>query len=146
MNEPRLGPCWKFGCALALLVLSAFAGWIAVTGYAVSHDKSLNSRFERLWLDPAGVPLGVVIPANNHWMENAFVADVSREDGKKVAVMILDAHYISGDGTLRSESGVIGDTMSRRVLCSLPVQAQEKGVTLDNAVKRLVKSECGRKG
>ena len=109
-----------------------------------SHDKSLNSRLQGLWAEPRRVPLGAVVPANNTWMENAFVADASRENGKAVAILVLDDHYRSGDPTLRSESGVIGDPISKPLLCSIPSQARAKKVTLDPVVRRMINSECGR--
>jgi hypothetical protein len=75
-------------------------------------------------------------------MENAFVADKSNEEGKRIAVLVLDDHYRSGDPSYRSESGVIGDRVSKVVLCSVPAQAREKKVTIDAAVQRLIAAEC----
>lgn len=96
-----------------------------------------------LWSDPKSVPLRTLIPANNRWMENAFIADESREEGKAVAVLILDDHYKSGDYSLRSQSGVIGDEISRAVLCSVPTQAKRKKVSLDEVVRRRISAICG---
>lgn len=141
-HEEHLAPAWKVGCAVVSLTIVAVAAWFVTTIFNVGHDYSVNSRLQLLWLDPKGAPLGVVVPANNRWMRNAFVADESHEDGKKIAVLILDDHYRSGDPTLRSESGVIGDPISRKVLCSVPPQAVRKQVAIDETVQRFVDGQC----
>ena len=142
MEEERLTLPWKLGCAVCGLLLASVAGWLIYTWVVLSHDKSINSELGILWLDPQGVPVGVVQSANSRWMENAFVADKSNEDGKRIAVLVLDDHYRSGDPSYRSESGVIGDRVSKVVLCSVPAQAREKKVALDAAVQRLIAAEC----
>ena len=143
MGDERLSPAWKIGCALASIAIVAPVAWLVFTMVNVSHDYSVNSELQILWEDPKGAPLGVVLPAGNRWMENAFVADQSHGEGKKVAVLILDDHYRSGDLTLRSENGVIGDPISRKVLCSVPAQAVRKQVTIDRTVQRLISKQCG---
>ena len=142
--EERLSRPWKFGCAFCAILFAASAGWLIYTWAVLSHDKSINSQLGIFWLDPAGVPLGVVQPDNNRWMDVAFVADTSTEKGKKIAMLILDDHYRSGDPTYRSESGVIGDRIGRVVLCSVPSQARAKKVALDPVVQRLIAAECTR--
>src|SRR5215218_1768253 len=99
MEEERLTRSWKLGCAVCAVLFSAVLGWMIYTWAVLSHDKSVNSQLGILWQDRRGVPLGVVQPSNNRWMKNAFVADASDEDGKNVAVLILDDHYRSGDLT-----------------------------------------------
>jgi hypothetical protein len=132
----------KLGCALTVMCIVVPIGWFLFTISVVGHDKSVNSRLQRLWSDAGGVPLGTVVPANNRWMENAFVADQSGETGKQVVVLILDDHYRSGDESLRSESGVIGDSISPQILCSIPMQARTRQVVLDPAVRKLIADEC----
>jgi hypothetical protein len=141
--EERLTPVWKIGCSVSALCIAAAVGWFWFTLSVVGHDKAVNSRLQMLWSDPKSVPLRTLIPANNRWMENAFIADESREEGKAVAVLILDDHYKSGDYSLRSQSGVIGDEISRAVLCSVPTQAKRKKVSLDEVVRRRISAICG---
>jgi hypothetical protein len=140
--EERLSPPWKFGFAFCAILFATFGGWLIYTWAVLSHDKSINSQLGILWLDPAGVPVGVVQPDNNRWMEDAFVADTSTEKGKKIAMLVLDDHYRGSDPTYRSESGVIGDRIGRAVLCSVPSQARAKKVALDPVVQRLIAAEC----
>ncbi len=116
MEEERLTCPLKLGFATGVVLTAMVVGGMIYTWSVLSHDKSINSRLGILWLDPQGVPLGLVQPPNNRWMEQAFVADASREGGMKVAVLILDDHYRSGDPTYRSQSGVIGDQISTPVL------------------------------
>ena len=142
MSEERLTPPWKLGCTACAVVVATVVGWLIYTWAVLSHDKSINSQFGILWLDPQGVPVGVVQPRNNRWMEEAFIADRSTEEGKKIAVLILDDHYRGGDPTYRSESGVIGDRISHAVLCSVPAQAQTKRVALDPVIQRLIAAQC----
>ena len=142
MDEEHLTPVWKIGCALAFLCVAAVIGWLAFTLLVVSHDKSLNSRLGILWNQHQGVPLGIVLPAKNPWIENAFVAEASGNDHRHVVALILDDHYRSGDFSLRSESGVIGDRLSRKVLCSVPAQARTKSIALDPVVQSLIAVEC----
>ena len=142
MEEERLTRPWRLGCAICAALISAAAGWLVYSWVGISHDKSVNSRLQMLWLNPEGVPLGQVQPANNRWMQQAFVADLSREEGKAVAVLILDDHYRGGDPTYRSASGVIGDRITKHVLCSIPSQARARNVSLDPAVRRLIRAEC----
>jgi hypothetical protein len=142
MEEERLSHPWKLGCALSAVLSACAAGWMIYTAVVLSHDKSANSQLAMLRLDSRGVPLGSVQPAGNRWMKQAFVADASTEDGGKVAVLILDDHYRGGDPSYRSESGVIGDRISKPVLCSVPSQARTKNVSLDPAVRRLIAAEC----
>ena len=142
MEEERLTFPWKVGCALCAVVFGSVAGWLIYTVAVLSHDKSVNSELQILWFDPHGMPIGVVQSANNRWMEHAFVADRSKEDGKRIAVLVLDDHYRGGDPTYRSESGVIGDPISNAVLCSIPVQARQKKVAIDHAVQRLIAAKC----
>lgn len=142
MEEERLTRGGKLGCAAFGALLAGLAGWMIYTWAVLSHDKSINSRMAMLWLDPQDVPLGVVQPAGNLWMKEAFVADAPAEDGKKVALLVLDDHYRSGDPTYRSESGVIGDRIGKPVLCSVTAQARRKKVALDPAVRRLIHAEC----
>jgi hypothetical protein len=75
-------------------------------------------------------------------MRQAFVADTSSEEGKRIAVLVLDDHYRGGDPTYRSESGVIGDRISQPVLCSVPSQARTSRVSLDPAVRNLILAKC----
>lgn len=142
MDEERLTRPWKLGCATCAVLTAFMAGWMIHTWSVLAHDKAVNSRLGSLWLDPQGVPLGVVQAPDNRWMEQAFVADVSSEEGKKISVLILDDHYRSGDPTYRSISGVIGDRIGKAVLCSVPSQARSKGVVLDPAVRSLILAEC----
>lgn len=142
MEEAGLTRSLKLGCAMCALLIVIAIGWMIYTWSALGHDKSINSRLAMLWLDPQGVPIGVVQPPDNRWMEEAFVADVPTEEDKKIAVLVLDDHYRSGDPTYRSQSGVIGDRISKRVLCSVPSQARARRVSLDPAVQRLIRSEC----
>jgi hypothetical protein len=143
VEEERLSPVWTIGCAVISACFVAIAAWFVFTMVNVTHDYSVNSQLQILWENPKGAPLGLVVTANNRWMENAFVADESREDGKKVAVLILDDHYRSDDLTLRSQSGVIGDPISRKVLCSIPAQAEHKHVAVDRKVQLLIDEQCG---
>jgi hypothetical protein len=142
MDEERITRPWKLGCTVCALLIASVAGWLIYTLAVLSHDKSINSQVQSLWLDPQGVPVGVVQPANNRWMKEAFIADTSTEEGKMVAVLILDDHYRSNDATYRSESGIIGDQISPSVLCSLPSQALKNGVAIDPVVERLIAKEC----
>ena len=128
------------------LLIASFVGWILFTLVVISHDKSLNSRVAILWMNPRGAPLGIVVPAKNRWMENSFIAEASHDKLTKIAVLILDDHYESGDYSLRSESGVVGDEISRNVLCSVQAQARGKRVSLDPVVQRLIVSRCGNGG
>jgi len=85
----------------------------------ISHDKSVNSEVGILWESSDRVPLGTVVPANNRWIEHAFIADSA--NGRHLVrrrALILDDHYLSSDPTLRTDTGVIGDAISREVLCS----------------------------
>ena len=141
MEEERLSRPWKLGCAVCAGLFATTAGWMLFILVGLSHDWSINSKLQMLWMDPQGVPLGVVQPTNNRWMKEAFVADTG-QDGKKIAVLILNDHYRSGDPTYRSKSGVIGDRVSKPVLCSIPSQARRKKVSLDPAVQRLITAEC----
>ena len=143
MEEEHLTQPLRLGCAACAALISVAAGWLVYSWVGISHDKSINSRLQMLWLDPEGVPLGQVQSANNRWMKQAFVADASREDGKAVAVLILDDHYRGGDPTYRSASGVIGDRITKSVLCSIPSQARARNVPLDPAVRRLIRTGCG---
>jgi hypothetical protein len=142
VEEERLTRPWKLGCATCALLIAVAVGWMIHTWSALSHDKSINSRLAILWLDPQGAPLGLVQPPGNRWMEQAFVADAPVDEGKKIAVLILDDHYRSGDPTYRSESGAIGDRISKPILCSVPSQARTKGISLDPVVQRLILAEC----
>ena len=142
MEEERLTRPWKLGCLVCVALVSALSGWLIYTWAVLSHDKSINSQLQILWRAPNGVAAGTVQPADNRWMDNAFVADKPTEQGKKIAVLILDDHYRSGDPTYRSESGVIGDRISRDVLCSVPLQARTKKVALDPVVQELINAEC----
>lgn len=130
------------GCAVPIICLVAVAGWFLFTVMAVGHDKSMNSRLQVLWEEPRGVPLGIVVPADNRWIENAFVAEASDATDKQIAVLLLDDHYMSGDYSLRSRSGVIGDKISREVLCSVPAQARTANVDLDAVIQRVIAAEC----
>lgn len=140
--DERLSRPLKLGCALCILLCVGIGGWFYYSLAVLSHDKSINSRLQILWDDPHGVPIGVVQPANNRWMEDAFVADRSTEEGKKISVLVLDDHYRGGDPLYRSESGVIGDHISRAVLCSVPSQARTKKIGLDPLVQHLIAAEC----
>lgn len=142
MEEERLTLPWKLGCSICAALIAALAGWLIYTWAVLSHDKSINAQLGILWLDPKGVPVGVVQPANNRWMEAAFVADKSTEQGKKINVLVLDDHYRSGDPIYRSENGVIGDRISQEVLCSVPSQSRSKKVALDPVVQYLITAEC----
>jgi hypothetical protein len=142
MEEERLTLPWKLGCAVCAVLVAAVAGWLIYTWAVLSHDKSINSQMGILWLDPQGVPIGVVQSANNRWMKHAFVADRSNEDGKQIAVLVLDDHYRGGDPSYRSESGVIGDPISKSVLCAVPEQAAAKHVALDPVIQRLIRTHC----
>lgn len=142
MDDDRLTRPWKLGCAVSAALVAAMAGWLLYTWAVLSHDKSINSQLQILWLDPQGIPVSVVQPANNRWMRNAFVADTSTEEGKKIGVLILDDHYRGGDPTYRSESGVIGDRIGKATLCSVPTQARRKRVVLDTVIQRLIAAEC----
>jgi hypothetical protein len=124
------------------LIPTAFFGWLGYTLAVVSHDKSLNSEVGILWETTDRVPLGTVVPARNRWIDHAFIADRTHDRLAQRSVLILDDHYKSGDPSLRSDSGVIGDAISRPVLCSVPAQAQAKSVKLDPVVERLVRTEC----
>ena len=115
----------------------------AIDFQKIGHDKEINSDvFQRLHRENK-LPLGTLVPQNNHWISNAFVAESSR-DG--YAVLIIDDHYRGDDPAYRSESGVIGDEISRRVLCSLPAQARSKAVIIDPVVAQLIKSQCANGG
>jgi hypothetical protein len=142
MGEERLTLPWKLGCAACAVVVATLAGWLIYTSVVLGHDKSINSQLGILWLEPEGVPIGVVQAANNRWMRQAFVADRSGDKGKKIAVLILDDHYRSGDPLYGTESGVIGDRISRAVLCSVPSQARTKMVVLDPVVQHFIAAEC----
>ena len=142
MEEAPLTRPWKLGCGVCAVIITVVASWLIYTWVVLSHDKSINSRLSQLWDDPQGVPLGLVQPMNNRWMKRAFVADASAEDGKKVAVLILDDHYWSDDRTYRSKSGLIGDRISTPVLCSVPAQARRKNVPVDPVVQSLIAAQC----
>ena len=143
MRKGRLTSWQKLGCGVALICIAAVPAWLLHTMSAVGHDKTLNSRLQLLWSKPGGVPLRIVVPPSTRWMENAFIAEASEEEVKPVAVLILDDHYRSGDYMLRSKSGVVGDEISREVLCSVPEQARSDKVRLDPVVQRLIAAECG---
>jgi len=142
MGEERLTLPWKFGCVVCAVLFGAVAGWLIYTLAVLSHDKSINSELGILWDNPHGVPVGVVQPQNSRWMKEAFIADASTEQGKKMAVLVLDDHYRSGDPLYRSTSGVIGDRISKTVLCSVPAQARNRNVALDPAVQHLITVAC----
>src|SRR5438270_2185471 len=142
MKKDRLTLPWKLGCAACVLLFGTAGGWLIYTMAVLSHDKSINSELGILWDDPKGAPLCIVQAPKNRWMESAFVADASREKGKKIALLVLDDHYRSGDSLYRSESGVIGDPISDAVLCSVPSQAAPKNVVLDPLVQRLISVRC----
>jgi hypothetical protein len=142
MREDRLTPSWKLGGAVCALLIIAVLGWLSYTWAVLGHDKSINTQLAILRENPKGVPLGLVQPSNNRWMKEAFLADAPSEDGKKIALLILDDHFRGGDPAYRSESGVIGDRISKPVLCSVPAQARTKNVLLDPAVRRLIVAEC----
>ena len=90
MHEEHLTRSWKIGCAVIALLIASVIGWISLTLVVISHDKSLNSRVEILWMNPMGAPLGIVVPSKNRWMENSFIAEASHDKLTKVAVLILD--------------------------------------------------------
>ena len=142
MEEKRLSPFWKFGCLACILIVGAAIAWFAYTVDALGHDKSRNTDIAYLWQDARGVPLGVVIPANNAWMQSAFVADTSHEKLKAVSLLILDDHYRSNDPDYSSESGVIGDEISVRVLCSVPAQTARLHIRLDAVVQKRIAERC----
>jgi hypothetical protein len=56
--------------------------------------------------------------------------------------MILDNHYRGSDPTYRTPSGVIGDQLSRDLLCSLPAKAAALRVALDSIVAAEIRSQC----
>ena len=143
MDEEPLPRGWKIGCGVIAIAIAGIAAWLLYTLSVVSHDKSLNSMLQSVWSRPEGVPLRVVVPARNRWMENAFIADSSTDPSKPLAVLILDDHYRSGDYSLRSQSGVVGDRPGREVLCSVPAQARSARVELDPVVRDLITAECG---
>lgn len=137
MRKPKyLG--WWIAAAFPVV----FFGWAIVSFIVLSHDKSVNSEIGILWEAKDRVPLGVVIPSHNRWISHAFIADVSVDPLVQRSVMIIDDHYQSGDPTLRSQSGIIGDPMRPPLLCTLPSQCKAKSVELDPAVVRLVQAEC----
>ena len=146
MDEEALPYSWKIGCGVSALAIASIAGWLLYTLAVVSHDKSLNSMLQLIWSRPQGVPLGVVVPPHNRWIENAFVADASNDRTRPLAVLILDDHYRSGDYSLRSETGLVGHRPGRNVLCSVPAQARAAGVELDPVVRRLIAAECRARG
>jgi hypothetical protein len=137
MRAPRYFGWWVLG-----LFPAAFFGWIAYTAVVVGADKSVNSEVGILWETTDRVPLGTVVPANNRWISHAFIADRAHDPLVRRSVLILDDHYRSGDLTLRTESGVIGDGISRPVLCSVPAQAKAKSVKVDPVVEKLLNAEC----
>jgi hypothetical protein len=144
MIEERVSGAWTTLLAVTTLCIAAVAVWFFYTLSVLSHDKTLNGQLQDVWANPRGVPLRVVVPPNNTWMDRAFVADVSSDRFKGVAVLILDDHYRSRDPTYRSDSGVVGDPVSHRVLCSVPEQARAKKVVLDAVVARSIDAICGK--
>lgn len=109
----------------------------------VLYDKSMNANvFQRARQLP-DIPLGVVVPAGNRWVANAFVAERST-DG--IAVLILDDHYRGDDAMYRSGSGVIGDDISKPLLCALPADAALKAIVIDPVVSSLIEANCGGVG
>ncbi|XJJ67994.1 hypothetical protein WBP07_02930 [Novosphingobium sp. BL-8A] len=141
-QKPRNSGRIRIGWLAIALCLVAFIGWFCRMTMAISHDKSINSDLQRLWDNPQGLPLGVAVPANNRWMPNAFVADRSSGEFRKVSLLILDDHYRSTDPAYLSENGVIGGVISGNVLCSIPVQSLRNNIELDPAVRKLIEAEC----
>jgi hypothetical protein len=134
------------GWSLIVIPSAIFFGWLIYTASVVSHDKSVNSEVGILWETGDHVPLGTVVPPNNRWIDHAFIAERATPEGLvKRSILVLDDHYRSGDPTLRTETGVIGDSISREVLCSVPAQAkaQANTVKLDPVVQRLISNKCG---
>jgi hypothetical protein len=125
------------------LALAFIAYWII--GFSrITHDKSVSSDLQRLWLDGDQLQAGVVVAGNNRWTEHAFVADkvIRPEPGKKALVLILDDHYRGDDPTYRSDTGIIGDDLSPGILCSVDAQAAAKRVALDPLISRKIRSIC----
>ena len=130
---------------MILFILAAGGFWLNAMA-RISQDKSLNSEVDVLWSYGKAVPLGTVVPPHNRWIDHAFVAERSHEGASYPSVLILDDHYRGTDRTYRlTESGIVlvGGAISPRLLCSLPSQAENKQVTLDPVVLRLVRSKCG---
>lgn len=132
---------WWVPVALAIFVL--VIGWLIAMNH-VFHDKAVNAdALQRLGSYGRKLPMRTVIPAHNHWTDKAFIAEPSKEEaGRDASVLILDDHYRGDDPTYRTESGIIGDELSLPVLCSVPVQAANKGVSLDPVVLRMIRSKC----
>ena len=83
----------RIGCGfLVLSVVAAGGFWLTAMG-RISHDKSTNSEIDVLWSYGKAVPLGIVVPPHNRWIEHAFVAERSRDNSRYAAVLILDDQY-----------------------------------------------------
>jgi hypothetical protein len=126
-----------------ILAVAFFAYWVVDLSRVV-HDKAVNADgLQRLPNDGAAVPLNVVLPPNNRWTAHAFIAEQRKADpGRQISVLILDDHYRGDDPTYRTASGVIGEGLSIALLCSVPAQADAKGVRLDPDVAQLIHSKC----
>jgi hypothetical protein len=131
----------------AVLAVAFFGYWI-IAFSRINHDKAVNvDALQRLWSYGVHVPLNVVVPANNKWTHHAFVAERFESDPpRQTSVLILDDHYRGDDPTYRSEDGIIGNQLSKGLLCSLPAQASEKHVTLDSRVAGKIEAECKNGG
>ncbi|MBC9030767.1 hypothetical protein IAG41_00025 [Sphingomonas sp. JC676] len=104
-----------------------------------AHDKGFNADVLQPLRGQENLPIGTIVPQNNRWKSNAFVAERSGADN---AVLILDDHYRGSDPAYRSDSGVIGDEISRTLLCSLPTHAKMKAVIIDPVVAHMISSKC----
>lgn len=112
------------------------------------HDKAVNSdSLQKLQSGGFDIPVGVVVPAKNKWVPNAFVAEpAGTESGKEINVLILDDHYVGNDFTLRSANGLIGGDLTLALFCSLPAKAAQANVRLDRVVSTEIAKQCVTSG
>jgi hypothetical protein len=131
----------KISTFLLLGGLAAFAVPFYFGFKRVAHDKAVNADVLQPLREQPDLPLGKVVPSNNRWKRNAFVAE-RRVDGN--AVLILDDHYRGRDPAYRSPDGVIGDEISSALLCSVPAQAKANAIVVDPAVLSMINRKCSR--
>lgn len=129
------------GAMLSFLVLAG--QWVMQIQYDF-HDKAINANsLQRLWSQGGTLPVDEIVPSNNKWTKNAFIAETRSSDGpNKIRVLILDDHYLGKDMTYRSRSGVIGDEISEMLLCSLPAKAKRTRLKIDPVVMDMINSRC----
>lgn len=125
---------------LLLGALLAYAAGAYLQYRSIAYDKGVNANVLQSLRDKRNLPVGIVVPPNNRWKSNAFIAE---RDGTTYSILILDDHYRGSDRSFRSDSGVIGDEIGQGFLCAIPAQATAKGVAIDPAVTRMIKSRCG---